>query len=189
LSKAALEDSRRIAQDIFDRVVANEPWAGRITIEIDDEWLCPHLAYADVSRRGRVRMPPHDDPLVLAGWIAHEVGHFEDFQYRRPSRTMGRIEQVIRSERVHPIIQAVVRKLYYLIFWRERMRREIYAHRAEIRFLKKAEFSLDATIRSDEASDKIAPPMPYSGFVEKLFSTRMIRAQEAITRKERESSR
>ncbi len=170
------------AEDIFRRIVIGEPWADRIELEVNERWLCPHMAYAPDSGQGLVRMPPHEDPLVVAGWIAHEIGHFEDFQQRRPSSIMAGIEQIIRSRRVPPLIQGLVRKIYYLLFWRERMRREIYAHGAEIRFLRKIGFSLEATTRSDEASDLLTPPMPYYGRLERLFLSRMQKAQDAMTR-------
>jgi len=161
--------------------VKGEKWAKRLDFNLSDRWTSPHLAYNTRERRGCVRVPPYGDEHSMASWISHEAGHMECYDENPPCRLRSKIEKVIRSDRMPSIIQAIVRKLLYLIFWRSRMREELCAHKTEIRLLQKIGMPLEAVHRGDEEADKLIPVVPWSGFIERLFKNRMQKAQDALT--------
>jgi len=167
---------------IFENIVRGEPWVNLITLDVDERWIIPGLDYNSKPLRGRIHLPPNNDPFIVSSWIAHEGGHFSSF-YRHPSlKAMAIFERIIRSRHLPIIMRALVRKIYYLVFWRQRMREEIEAHKEEIRLLNKIGCPLQAIRMSDEESDRLMPPMPYSGWIERIFRQRMQKIQDALTR-------
>ena len=166
---------------IFKEIVRGEPWADRISYEVDERWTSNHLVYKPDSRRGCVRFPPHPDVLVIASWIAHEGGHFDYYEHNSPKKIRIFIEWVIRSERIPSFVSIILRQLYTLFFWSARMRREIYAHEVEIKLLKKAGYSLKAVERGDQASDELIPFKPRLALVERLFQHQMQKTQNRLT--------
>jgi hypothetical protein len=167
---------------IFENIVRGEPWANSMTLDVDEKWISPHLKFVQDPLWGCVYLPPNDNPFIMSAWIAHESGHFPYLAKHPFPKVRAIFEDTIRSKRTPAILQALVRKIYYLVFWKQRMREEIEAHKEEIRLLDKIGCPLQAIRFADEVLDKIKRPMPYCGRVERIFGRRLQEAQDELTR-------
>jgi len=165
-------------RQLFEQIIQGEDWANRVSLDINKCWLTPHLAYSSKSHVGCVRFPPHRDMLATAEWIAHECGHLEDFDHNSPNKLATNIERFIRSEKAPSFIISLVRKIYYLVFWKERMRKESSAHRTSFRLLKKVGVSIDAYQNSVIAYDELISPWSWYDFIERVFQNRVQKGKD-----------
>lgn len=165
-------------EGIFKKIIEGERSADLISLEVNESFASPQLAYNRKTRHGLIRLPWHHDLRVMAEWIAHEYGHFEYYQLHPLKKFEVVINTYIRLERTPEFVASVVRKLYYLIYWPVRMKRELYAHQTSIRLIKKIGLSLDVFELSQKALSELVPPWPKYDFVENYFRHRMQLAQK-----------
>lgn len=165
---------------IFAKIIEGETWCDRIFLGINQD-LPPSMVY-ESSGRGYVILPPNEDPLVVAYWSAHESGHLEyHLKVHPPLPLMMKWEAFIRSSR-SSLIRKMMRQVYYLVFFREKIKEELYALKVAIRLLKKGGFSPKAVSRGDRASRSLVPPKPRYALVERLFDWYLTHAQRKIFR-------
>lgn len=167
-------------EGLFRKIIAGEPWANRISYESDDQCLSPHLAYSSKSRVGCIRFPPQNNLLKIAAVFAHEGGHLEEFDLNPPKRLAIIIESFICSEKYPPFIKVIVRMVYFLVFWRKKMKRELYAHQVAVRLLKKIGLMQAIFYLNNDVEGAILK-WPWYEVVVHCFNVRLKKAQDKIT--------
>jgi hypothetical protein len=146
-----------VVQSLFKDIVKDEPWAYRITMDMDQQWVTPHLFYWRSKKIGCVHLPFYHDLQVLADWICHECGHLEDYDNKPFGRIRAHIEPFFRSENIPQFIQTILVQPYYILFFWTLLRKELAAQKTELRLLKKIGLPSDLIIRGNSSASALNP--------------------------------
>jgi hypothetical protein len=126
-------------------------------MDMDEQWVTPHLFYWRSKKIGCVHLPIYHDLHVLADWICHECGHLEDYDNKPFGKIRAHIEPFFRSENIPQFIQTILVQPYYILFFWTLLRKELAAQKTELRLLKKIGLPPNLIIRGNSSALALDP--------------------------------